>query len=165
MSFNVYLLIGEDDKPIYIGRSANVKKRVETHLRDGTTYAALDGRTKHQAAQRIETVRCASYENMTITERQLITEHRPVLNITDNTDHIVYQRDPRYAEHPTPRHGLPWLPEEDATVLRGDIFVCEPARLLGRSYKAAIGRRQTLARKADAAELKAKRDKPTGGDS
>ncbi len=40
-AFNVYLLIGDDDKPIYVGQSTNIKGRLSNHRNDRTCYERL----------------------------------------------------------------------------------------------------------------------------
>jgi hypothetical protein len=85
-SFAVYLLIGDDDEPIYIGQSACVKSRLRDHQRDTTVHAALGGRTKHQATRRVAILACGDRSDMNATEKRLIAEHRPVLNKYGNPD-------------------------------------------------------------------------------
>jgi predicted GIY-YIG superfamily endonuclease len=80
VSFNVYLLIGADDKPIYIGASTNVTKRLAWHRSDKTRYTQIGGLTKAEAMQRVELVTCADRNDMDHSELRLINEHRPVLN-------------------------------------------------------------------------------------
>jgi excinuclease UvrABC nuclease subunit len=86
VTHTVYLLIGDNDKPIYIGKSTSITSRVASHRRDRAQHEALGGRTKWQATRRVEVVECADRDEMNATERRLIAAHRPVLNKLDNPD-------------------------------------------------------------------------------
>lgn len=93
MSFSVYLLIGYDHKPIYVGESENVKSRLADHRRDKIRYAELDGRTKREATRTVDVIDCADEDDMHATETRLIRLHRPVLNKRDNFDWLRARRE------------------------------------------------------------------------
>jgi predicted GIY-YIG superfamily endonuclease len=88
----VYLLIGADGAPIYVGATQAVKQRLAAHRRDKTEYDALGGRTKREATQRVDLVRCTDTDEMRATELRLIKEHRPVLNIADKPGDERYRQ-------------------------------------------------------------------------
>jgi predicted GIY-YIG superfamily endonuclease len=92
VSFTVYLLIGDDGNPIYIGASTNIEARLRTHHNDKAVYGALNGRTKREAIQRVERVECRDRDEMHATELRLIKEHRPVLNRAGNNETPIPQR-------------------------------------------------------------------------
>jgi predicted GIY-YIG superfamily endonuclease len=84
VSFTVYLLIGDDDKPFYVGATRDADRRVREHRNDRTVYDVLGGRTKHEATHRVELLMCTDEADMRDTEMRLIKAHRPVLNRNGN---------------------------------------------------------------------------------
>jgi hypothetical protein len=78
------MLIGDDNKPIYVGATLNIDRRLREHHNDRTVYCALGGRTKREATRRAELLMCTDRDDMCATELQLIKKHRPILNVLDN---------------------------------------------------------------------------------
>ena len=108
MNFHVYLLIGDDDRPIYIGSSTHVDSRLSNHRCDPTRYKALGGRTKSEATQRTETVECQSRAQMVATEKRLIREREPVLNVLDSMTAYAIHRRSVIKDHQKIRQDGPW---------------------------------------------------------
>ena len=92
MTVGVYVLIGADDRPIYIGKSICVEKRVRQHHLDPTRHERLGGKTKGEATHRVEVIECAR-EELDAAEKRVIAERGPVLNVLDSmTDYAVHRR-------------------------------------------------------------------------
>ena len=92
MTVGVYVLIGADDRPIYIGKSICVEKRVRQHYLDPTRHERLGGKTKGEATHRVEVIECAR-EELDAAEKRVIAERGPVLNVLDSmTDYAVHRR-------------------------------------------------------------------------
>lgn len=71
----VYVLWGEDDRPLYVGQSSNVVARIGHHMAD---------QGKREATKVIQLIRCPDREKMTELERRLIGEYRPPHNTVHN---------------------------------------------------------------------------------
>jgi hypothetical protein len=69
--FFVYLLRGDDDKVLYVGKSKNVLSRLGSHMQN---------RERHQRTQRIQLLRCPDESTMNVAERRLIRYHCPPWN-------------------------------------------------------------------------------------
>ncbi len=92
MTVGVYVLIGADDKPIYVGQSTNIDKRLMEHRSDKTRHEKLGGKTKGEVTHRVEVIECAR-EELDATEKRVIAERGPVLNVLHSmTDYAVKRR-------------------------------------------------------------------------
>lgn len=70
--FWVYILWGDDsDRPLYVGRSANILRRLGTHM----------GGDKRTLTRRVQLLRCESREYMEGNELALIAELKPSINV------------------------------------------------------------------------------------
>jgi predicted GIY-YIG superfamily endonuclease len=92
MSFTVYLLIGDNNTPIYVGATRDADRRLREHHNDRTVYHALGGRTKREVIRRADLLMCTDHDDMCATELRLIQKHRPILNVLDNPHPVAVAR-------------------------------------------------------------------------
>jgi DNA polymerase-3 subunit epsilon len=99
----VYLFYGENELPIYVGKSKNLKQRVLTHF--SGDHASAKEMSISQQVRRIDWIECAGEVDSLLTESRLVKELQPTINrqLRRNRDfcswHLVDQG-----------HGL-WQPE------------------------------------------------------
>lgn len=74
----VYIMYGENEMPIYIGKSINIKERVMSHFINDYN-SGTDMKIIHQI-KRIETVKTAGALSALLLESKLIKDLQPVLN-------------------------------------------------------------------------------------
>ena len=71
----VYLFLDENDVPVYIGKSVNIRTRVQSHLRTPEEAAVLD------ATRRVDFIRTAGELGALLLESQLIKQLQPAFNV------------------------------------------------------------------------------------
>ena len=74
----VYLFLGPDDKPLYVGKSKSIRTRVRSYF----TRSEQRGRMMEmiRIAQRVHPIPCATDLEAQVREIRLIAEHRPPYN-------------------------------------------------------------------------------------
>ena len=76
--YGVYLIYGDNDLPLYIGKSKTVKTRLLAHFRSDVVSGKEMALA--QQARRLEIIECAGEVDALITEAQLIKQKQPSLN-------------------------------------------------------------------------------------
>jgi DNA polymerase-3 subunit epsilon len=74
----VYLFYGENELPIYVGKSKTLKKRVLTHF--SGDHASAKEMSISQQVRRIDWIECAGEVESLLTESRLIKELQPTIN-------------------------------------------------------------------------------------
>jgi len=77
-SFGVYVFYGENELPIYIGKSNRLRQRVLSHF--ASDHTAPKEMKISMQIRRIEHIRCAGEVDALLTESRLIKERMPTLN-------------------------------------------------------------------------------------
>ncbi|HBP27880.1 3'-5' exonuclease family protein [Advenella sp. FME57] len=77
-SFGVYVFYGENELPIYIGKSNRLRQRVLSHF--ASDHTAPKEMKISMQIRRIEHIRCAGEVDALLTESRLIKEWMPTLN-------------------------------------------------------------------------------------
>jgi DNA polymerase-3 subunit epsilon len=77
-SFGVYLFLGENDVPLYIGKSNNIRKRVLSHFASDLRQAKE--MTLSQQLRKIECIETVSELGALLFESRLIKERQPLHN-------------------------------------------------------------------------------------
>ena len=77
-SLPVYLIYGDNDLPLYIGKSKTVKTRLLAHFRSDVVSGKEMALA--QQARRLEIIECAGEVDALITEARLIKQQQPSLN-------------------------------------------------------------------------------------
>ena len=108
MTFCVYTAYDADDRPLYVGFTGNLDRRLAAHRRASAWVAELD---------RIETVPYATKDEARAAEAQRIADLRPPHNIVHNQRPWFTEEDiERALVESCERSGVP-LKIEDPTVL------------------------------------------------
>lgn len=76
--YGVYIFLDEADKPLYIGKSVNLRKRILSHFA-GDHSSRLEFKISQSVAN-IETIECAGELESLLTESRLIKELQPLYN-------------------------------------------------------------------------------------
>lgn len=105
----VYLLYGENDLPLYVGKSKTLRQRVLAHF--AADHAAAKEMSLSQQVRRLDWIECAGEIESLLTESRLVKQLQPTLNrqLRRNRDlcgwqlreveegqwqpHLVYARD------------------------------------------------------------------------
>ena len=74
----VYLFYGENDLPIYVGKSKTLKQRVLTHF--SGDHASVKEMSISQQVRRIDWIECAGEVDSLLTESRLVKELQPTIN-------------------------------------------------------------------------------------
>ena len=77
-SFGVYIFYGENELPIYIGKSNRLRQRVLSHF--ASDHTAPKEMKISMQIRRIEHIRCAGEVDALLTESRLIKDRMPTLN-------------------------------------------------------------------------------------
>jgi DNA polymerase-3 subunit epsilon len=77
-TFGVYVFLGENDMPLYIGKSNNIRKRVLSHFASDLRQAKEMALS--QQLRRIECIETVSELGALLTESRLIKERQPLHN-------------------------------------------------------------------------------------
>ncbi len=77
-NFGVYVFYGENELPIYIGKSNRLRQRVLSHF--ASDHTAPKEMKISMQIRRIEHIRCAGEVDALLTESRLIKERMPTLN-------------------------------------------------------------------------------------
>lgn len=76
--YGVYLFYGENDLPIYVGKSNRLRHRVLSHF--SSDHAAAKEMSISQQVRRIDWIECAGEVEALLTEARLVKELQPTLN-------------------------------------------------------------------------------------
>ncbi|MGE5385349.1 MAG: exonuclease domain-containing protein [Betaproteobacteria bacterium] len=74
----VYFFYGENDLPLYVGKSNGLRKRVLSHF--AADHSAAKEMSLCQQVRRIEWIECGGQVEALLTEARLIKELQPILN-------------------------------------------------------------------------------------
>jgi|SRR6516162_895085 len=85
MSWTVYVLIGSRNKPLYVGSTDNISRRLREHWNQPALYPELNWRTKREAVRRVELIECETQQQMEATEVLTIQRLKPLLNRKHNS--------------------------------------------------------------------------------
>ena len=87
----VYLFYGEDDVPLYVGKSKRIRSRVLSHF--SADNAAMKELQISRQVQRIEAIACAGELEALLREARLVKELQPVLNrqLRRNSEYCAWQ--------------------------------------------------------------------------
>lgn len=90
-SCGVYLFYGENDLPLYIGKSNNIRKRVLSHFASDLRHSKE--MTLSQQLRRIDWIETAGELGALLTESRLVKELRPLHNrrLRQNTELCAWQ--------------------------------------------------------------------------
>jgi DNA polymerase-3 subunit epsilon len=99
----VYLFYGENELPIYVGKSKTLKQRVLTHF--SGDHSSAKEMSISQQVRRIDWIECAGEVDSLLTESRLVKELQPTINrqLRRNRDFCSWH----LVDH---GHGL-WQPE------------------------------------------------------
>lgn len=131
----VYLFYGDNDLPLYVGKSMQLRTRVLSHF--SADHESTRGLSLSQQIRRIEHIRCAGELGALLEEARLIKALQPTLNrqLRRNRDLCAW----RLERDLVGEAGL-------KLVRAGDVDFSAPGRLYGffRSKRAATERLRTL---------------------